>query len=69
MSVMEKDRIGRVLTSLTIEIVQLFSYRATDVDDLIMNTLGTFLGYSISWAIFNKKWKKDCENEEGRVNE
>ena len=65
----KKTVLAGFLTSLAIEIVQLFSFRATDVDDLIMNTLGTFLGYIISRAIFNKKWKKDCENEEGRVNE
>lgn len=31
--------------SLFIEISQLFNFRATDLDDLIMNTLGTLLGY------------------------
>ncbi len=35
------------LLSLFIEMSQLFSYRATDIDDLIMNTLGAFLGYLI----------------------
>ena len=29
------------LTSLTVEAIQLLTFRATDVDDLIMNTLGT----------------------------
>lgn len=46
-------RLGRIqntvlagfLLSLTIEIGQLFNYRATDVDDLVANTLGTALGY------------------------
>lgn len=33
--------------SLFIEVMQLFTFRATDVDDLIMNTLGTMLGYWI----------------------
>ena len=34
--------------SLCIEIIQLpFSVRATDVDDLIMNTIGVILGYGI----------------------
>lgn len=33
--------------SLLIELSQLFNYRATDIDDLIMNTLGTLIGYSI----------------------
>lgn len=32
--------------SFSIEIVQLFTlYRATDIDDLIMNTVGTLIGY------------------------
>lgn len=32
-------------TSLLIEILQLFTYRATDVNDLITNTLGTAAGW------------------------
>ena len=56
------------LTSLGIEILQLFCYRATDVDDLIMNTLGTFLGYIIAWACFHKKWMEDRGTETYRIN-
>lgn len=33
--------------SLFIEVMQLFTFRSTDVDDLIMNTLGTLGGYLI----------------------
>lgn len=33
------------LTSLTIELLQLFSFRAADIDDLLMNTLGCAAGY------------------------
>ena len=33
------------LLSLFIEVMQLFSFRATDIDDLLMNTMGTWLGY------------------------
>ena len=33
------------LLSLLIEILQLFSFRATDIDDVILNTLGTFIGF------------------------
>lgn len=35
------------LLSLLLEISQIFSFRATDVDDLIMNTLGALLGYAL----------------------
>ncbi len=33
--------------SLAIEICQLFNHRATDIDDLVMNSLGAVLGYFI----------------------
>lgn len=41
--------------SLLIEISQLFSYRATDIDDLLMNTLGTVIGYTF-YFIFLRKY-------------
>lgn len=34
--------------SLLIEILQIFTLRATDINDLITNTLGTFLGWCLS---------------------
>ena len=34
--------------SLIIEILQIFTFRLTDIDDLITNTLGTTIGYSFS---------------------
>lgn len=40
--------------SLLIEISQLFDRRATDIDDLIMNTLGVMLGYAVYKLIFRK---------------
>lgn len=39
------------LLSLFIEILQIFSFRLTDVDDLITNTAGAVLGYCISRRI------------------
>lgn len=33
--------------SMLIEISQLFNHRATDIDDVIMNTLGTLIGYGL----------------------
>ena len=40
------------LISLTIEIIQLpFAVRCSDVDDLILNTLGCAAGYGIYWLV------------------
>ena len=47
------------LLSLTIEVLQMFCFRATDVDDLLMNTLGAFLGYFLAWLFFHKKWARE----------
>lgn len=52
------------LTSLFIEIMQIFSHRATDIDDLITNTLGTIIGYLIAKILVNKiDVKKDIKYE------
>lgn len=37
--------------SLFIEVMQIFTFRATDVNDLITNTLGTMLGFCIARCI------------------
>lgn len=39
------------LFSLSIELLQIFTIRATDVNDLITNTVGTFLGWCAARAI------------------
>ncbi len=39
--------------SALIEFFQLFNYRITDVDDLIMNTIGACVGYFI-WTVFRR---------------
>lgn len=39
-------------TSLLIEILQIFTFRATDVNDLITNTLGTLAGWCIARILF-----------------
>lgn len=41
------------VTSLIIELTQLFLARGTDVDDLILNTIGAVLGYLV-FIIFEK---------------
>lgn len=43
-----------IVMSLALEVLQLFTFRATDIDDLIMNTLGTLLGYFIGAFIVRK---------------
>ncbi|MGM0213233.1 VanZ family protein [Enterococcus sp. AZ109] len=47
--------------SLTIEILQLFNRRVSDVEDLMMNTLGAFLGFLI-WQLWQKIVKKDSKD-------
>ena len=47
------------LLSLTIEVLQMFCFRATDVDDLLMNTLGAGFGYFAAWLFFHKKWARE----------
>ena len=47
------------LLSLTIEVLQMFCFRATDVDDLLMNTLGAGFGYFAAWLFFHIKWARD----------
>ena len=43
------------LTSLAVEAIQLFTFRATDVDDLIMNALGTLVGFLLAKLIFRHR--------------
>ena len=43
--------------SLMIELLQLFNRRATDIDDLLMNTLGAFVGFLI-WLLYCKLFDK-----------
>lgn len=39
------------LFSLSIEISQILNDRVTDIDDLLMNTMGTLLGYFLFWLL------------------
>ena len=43
------------LVSLGIELAQLLNYRISDVDDLIMNTLGALLGYALLILLSRRK--------------
>lgn len=42
--------------SLFIEVSQLFTFRSTDIDDLIMNTLGTVIGFLIIRFCIHMNW-------------
>ena len=52
--------IGFVI-SLFIEFCQLFISRGTDIDDLILNTLGTIVGLLI-YKLLSKKFNKLFKN-------
>lgn len=49
--------------SLLIELSQLLNYRATDIDDLILNTIGAIVGFAL-YKIFNK-----CTKSKYQLNE
>ena len=54
-----KTMLTGFLLSLTIELIQLpFAVRCSDVDDLILNTLGCIVGYGILWLIRRTKRRK-----------
>lgn len=42
------------LLSLTIELLQMFNFRASDINDLFANTVGTLCGYIIYWIIMRR---------------
>lgn len=48
------------LFSLIIELSQLFTHRATDITDLIMNTLGAVLGWLL-FSLLSKVFSKLCD--------
>ena len=55
------------LMSLAIELLQLFTFRATDVDDLVMNTIGAAVGYGIAQLIFCKKYRSEKTNKDIKI--
>ena len=56
-----------LMTSLGIEILQIFTFRATDINDVITNVAGTMIGYLIGKLIINRfpqlNWL-DCKERE-----
>ncbi len=53
--------------SASIEILQIFSLRLTDIDDLITNTAGTVIGYDISIRFSFKFSLKLADNKEDLI--
>lgn len=56
-----KTIIAGFFFSLLIELGQLFNRRSTEIDDVLMNVLGTILGFSI-WLIFNRLFKSKSKD-------
>lgn len=50
--------------SIMIELLQIFTFRLTDIDDLITNTSGTFLGYYCREKMLLRLPLKKIENDE-----
>ena len=59
----KKMALTGLAVSVLIEILQIFTFRFTDIDDLITNTLGTVLGYGIAKMISFKLPFKITEKE------
>ena len=63
------DRIGKIafigfLISLSVEIAQMFGYGATDINDLIANTIGACIGYGIYKLLYKaipESWMKQIK--------
>ncbi|SMF85536.1 Glycopeptide antibiotics resistance protein [Paenibacillus uliginis N3/975] len=56
--------------SLAIELSQLLNHRITDIDDLLMNTLGAIIGYLLYRALFKmiyKRGEKKIDNKSSLV--
>lgn len=50
--------------SLAIEILQIFTFRVTDINDLLTNTCGTLLGFTFARALLKQPFVANMVNEE-----
>lgn len=65
---MKKTVLFGSVTSLGIEVSQIFTMRATDVNDLITNVAGTVIGYLIGKVIIKKiPWLDSLKTKEGEL--
>lgn len=55
------------LTSLTIELLQIFTFRATDINDLMTNTLGTLVGFFFGLAVRKYLHPLDPEKKRSHI--
>lgn len=55
-----KSLLTGFFASVTIELVQLFTVRSTDIDDVILNTLGALLGWALA-RLLECFWPKGTE--------
>ena len=53
--------------SFAIEVCQLFNRRASDIDDLLMNTLGAVIGFGIWAAYYRISGEKDGKRKSART--
>lgn len=51
-------------TSLVIELLQVFTYRATDINDLLTNTLGSVLGWILSAVLLKRIRRTDAPGKD-----
>lgn len=55
------------ILSLAVELLQILTYRATDVNDLITNTLGAYLGFLCTRPLFRKLRAVSSENSHEQI--
>lgn len=55
-----KSLLAGFCASVTIEVSQLFTERSTDIDDVILNTLGALLGWGLAWLL-GRLWPRLAE--------
>lgn len=65
---LKKVTLSGFILSLSIEIVQMFGRGATDINDLITNTIGTILGYFVYKLLSKFIFKKSFDSNENNEN-
>lgn len=55
-----------LITSCIVEVSQIFTFRTTDINDLITNTVGTIIGYYIAQYLTDKFTKHIVMDSQGR---